>query len=59
MRQVTPPGRWVWVLAGLLTAAALLIPGTRLIDSVWTSWPTQPAPAVTSVTVHATPTAAP
>ena len=30
---VTGPGRWIWVLAGLLTAAALVIPGTRLIDS--------------------------
>ena len=59
MRQVTPPGRWVWVLAGLLTAAVLLIPGTRLIDSVWASWPTQPPAGVTNVVVHATPTAAP
>jgi hypothetical protein len=59
MRQVTPPGRWVWVLAGLLTAAALLIPGTRLIDSIWTSWSTQPPPSIGNVTVHATPTAAP
>jgi hypothetical protein len=59
MRQVTPPGRWIWLLAGLLTAAALLIPGTRLIDSTWTSWHTQPPAGVSNVTVHATPTAAP
>jgi hypothetical protein len=55
VRQVTAPGRWVWVLAGLLTALALLIPGTRLIDSP--GWHAQPPGD--SVTVHATPTAAP
>ena len=35
MREVTAPGRWVWVLAGLVTAAVLAVSGTRLIDSAW------------------------
>jgi hypothetical protein len=33
MRAVAGPGRWVWGLSGLVTAAALAIPGTRLITS--------------------------
>ena len=33
MRAVTGPGRWVWGLSGLVTAAALAVPGIRLIDS--------------------------
>jgi hypothetical protein len=57
MREVTGPGRWVWVLAGLITAAALVIPGTRLIDSAWLRW--QVAPPGSSVSVRATPTSAP
>jgi hypothetical protein len=33
MRAVAVPGRWVWGLSGLVTAAALAIPGARLITS--------------------------
>jgi hypothetical protein len=33
MRAVAGPGRWVWGLSGLVTAAALAIPGARLITS--------------------------
>ena len=32
MRAVAGPGRWVWVLSGLVTAAVLAVPGARLID---------------------------
>ena len=32
MRAVAGPGRWVWVLSGLVTAAVLAGPGARLID---------------------------
>jgi hypothetical protein len=35
------PGRWVWGLSGLVTAAALVIPGTRLIVSSGVPWHTQ------------------
>ena len=31
MRAVAAPGRWVWGLSGLVTAAALAVPGARLI----------------------------
>lgn len=31
MRQVAAPGRWIWGLSGLVTIAALAIPGVRLI----------------------------
>lgn len=31
MRAVTRPGRWVWALSGLVTAAVLVVPGARLI----------------------------
>lgn len=31
MRAVAGPGRWVWVLSGLVTAAVLVLPGARLI----------------------------
>jgi len=34
MRAVARPGRWVWGLSGLVTAAALAVPGARLIVSV-------------------------
>jgi hypothetical protein len=27
------PMTWVWVLVGLITAVALVIPGTRLLDA--------------------------
>jgi hypothetical protein len=33
MRAVAGPGRWIWGLSGLVTAAALAIPGARLITS--------------------------
>jgi hypothetical protein len=53
MRAVTGQrGRWVWVLAGLVTAAALVVPGTRLIDSAGVPWHPQPTATVT----HAVPT---
>jgi hypothetical protein len=55
-RTVSGPGRWVWALAGLITAAALVIPGTRLIDFAWLRW--QVAPPGSSVSVHPTPTSA-
>jgi hypothetical protein len=45
MRAVTGPGRWVWGLSGLVTAAALVFPGTRLLvgsaGHVWHVTPTQ------------------
>jgi hypothetical protein len=41
MRAVATPGRWVWGLSGLVTAAALVIPGTRLIASAGIPWHTQ------------------
>jgi hypothetical protein len=56
-RTVSGPGRWVWALAGLITAAALVIPGTRLIDPAWLRW--QVAPPANSVSAHPTPTSAP
>ena len=31
MRAVAAQGRWVWAVSGLVTAAVLVIPGTRLI----------------------------
>jgi hypothetical protein len=31
MRAVAGPGRWAWVLSGLVTAAVLVVPGARLI----------------------------
>jgi hypothetical protein len=31
MRTVTAPGRWVWAVSGVVAAAALAIPGARLI----------------------------
>jgi hypothetical protein len=33
MRAVAGPGRWVWGLSGLVTAAALAVPGARLITN--------------------------
>jgi hypothetical protein len=58
MPLLNPPGRWVWILAGLLTAVALIIPGTRLLAAAGHEWHVYPPPA-TSVSVHATPTSAP
>jgi hypothetical protein len=57
MREVTGPGRWVWVLVGLIAATALVIPGTRLIDFAWLRWRVEPPG--NSVSVHPTPTSAP
>jgi hypothetical protein len=31
MRAVAGPGRWIWVLSGLVTTAVLVVPGARLI----------------------------
>jgi hypothetical protein len=55
-RTVSGPGRWVWALAGLITAVALVIPGTRLIDSVWLWWRVEPPG--NSVSAQPTPTSA-
>ena len=33
MRAVAGQGRWIWGVSGLVTAAALAIPGARLITS--------------------------
>jgi hypothetical protein len=64
MRAVGVSGRWVWALAGLVTAAALAIPGTRLIVSAGVPGPSYAQPQatvtrtvtvpqpVTSLTVH-------
>ena len=57
MRTVSGAGRWVWALAGLITAVALVIPGTRLIDFGWLRW--QVAPPGSSASVHPTPASAP
>ena len=38
MRAVAGQGRWVWGLSGLITAAAIAIPGARLITSPGTDW---------------------
>jgi hypothetical protein len=37
MRAVAVPGRWAWGLSGLVTAAALAVPGARLITSPGTA----------------------
>ena len=39
MRAVAAPGRWVWGLSGLVTAAVLAIPGARLIATAGDPWP--------------------
>ena len=44
MRAVTVPGRWVWGLSGLVTAAVLVIPGTRFLTTSDGLWHRQPAP---------------
>ena len=33
MRAVAGQGRWIWGLSGLITAAAIAVPGARLIAS--------------------------
>jgi hypothetical protein len=44
MRAVAVPGRWVWGLSGLATAAVLVIPGARLFTTANGPWHRQPAP---------------
>jgi hypothetical protein len=52
MRAVTVSGRWVWGLSGLVTAAALAIPGARLITTAGADSHQPPQDAVTrTVTV--------
>jgi hypothetical protein len=64
MHAVAGPGRWVWVLSGLVTAAVLVVPGARMItladgpvnasaepQAVTTRTVTVPQP-VTSLTVQ-------
>jgi hypothetical protein len=53
MRAVGGPGRWVWGLSGLATAAVLLVPGVRLLTAAGAPWHRQPAPntVVRSLTV--------
>jgi hypothetical protein len=53
MRAVGGPGRWVWGLSGLATAAVLLVPGVRLLTAAGGPWHRQPAPdtVVRSLTV--------
>jgi hypothetical protein len=46
MRPVAQAGRWAWGLCGLATAAALAVPGTRLIISAGV--PSAPARAASS-----------
>jgi len=36
VRAVTAPGRWVWGVSGLVTAAAIAVPGTYLITAAGT-----------------------
>lgn len=50
MRAVAVPGRWVWGLSGLVTAAAIAIPGTRLITMAGMPVPAPP-PEVATRTV--------
>jgi len=54
-RPASGPGRWVWAVAGLITAVFLVIPGTRLIDFAL-RWHAEPPG--TSVSAHPTPTSA-
>src|SRR5208283_3318753 len=44
MRTVAVPGRWVWGLSGLVTAAVLVVPGVRLATAPGTPWHRQPPP---------------
>jgi hypothetical protein len=56
-RTASGPGRWVWAVVGLITAAALVIPGTRLIDVAWLRWRVEPPG--NSASAHPTPASAP
>lgn len=51
MRTVAVPGRWVWAVSGLVAAAALAIPGTRLLDLGGVPWHQPPPAAVTTRTM--------
>ena len=52
MRTVATSGRWIWGLSGLVTIAALIIPGTRLITSAGQAEYVQPQSIMTrAVTV--------
>jgi hypothetical protein len=51
MHAVTVQGRWAWGVSGLLAAAALAIPGTRLITSEKPPWNTAGPMSVTVRTV--------
>jgi len=44
MRAVAAPGRWVWVVSGLVTAAALAVPWTLLITTPGLPLSAHPAP---------------
>ncbi len=44
MRAVAVPGRWVWGLSGLVTAAVLVVPGVRLVTAPGNPWHRQPPP---------------
>ena len=44
MRAVAVPGRWVWGLSGLVTAAVLVVPGVRLLTAAGATWHGQPPP---------------
>lgn len=54
MHAVTVQGRWAWGVSGLLAAAALAVPGTRLIVSEKSPWNTASPTAVTVRTVAVT-----
>jgi hypothetical protein len=43
MRAVGGPGRWVWGLSGLATAAVLIVPGVRLLTAAGAPWHRPPA----------------
>ena len=53
MRAVGGPGRWVWGLSGLATAAVLLVPSVRVLTAAGGPWHRQPTPdtVVRSLTV--------
>jgi hypothetical protein len=57
MRAVTAPRgpasphRWAWGVSGLVAAAALAIPGARLITLAGTPWPSAQPTAVTTRTI--------
>jgi hypothetical protein len=52
MRTVATPGRWIWGLSGLITLAALIVPGIALITSAGQAESAQPqSTAIRTVTV--------